>query len=71
MNGQHERNEQTMRILLAGGAGFIGSHTAVQMLNAGHDVIVVDNYSNSSPEAIRRVEAITGKKIKTDRKSVV
>ena len=52
-------------ILLAGGAGYIGSHTAVELLNAGYDVIIADNYSNSSPEAVRRVEEITGKTIKT------
>ena len=52
-------------ILLAGGAGYIGSHTAVELLNAGYDVIVADNYSNSSPESIRRVEKITGKPVKT------
>ena len=46
-------------VLLAGGAGYIGSHTAVELLNAGYDVVVADNYSNSSPEAIRRVEKIT------------
>jgi len=51
-------------ILLAGGAGYIGSHTAVELINAGYDVVVVDNYSNSSPEAIRRVEEITGKSIR-------
>ncbi|MBR4021585.1 MAG: UDP-glucose 4-epimerase GalE [Ruminococcus sp.] len=51
-------------ILLAGGAGYIGSHTAVELLNAGYEVVVVDNYSNSSPEAIRRVEKITGKTVK-------
>ena len=50
-------------VLLAGGAGYIGSHTAVELLNAGYDVIVADNYSNSSPESIRRVEQITGKHI--------
>ena len=50
-------------ILLAGGAGYIGSHTAVELLNAGYDVVVADNYANSSPEAIRRVEKITGKKV--------
>lgn len=50
-------------ILLAGGAGYIGSHTAVELLNAGYDVVVADNYSNSSPEAIARVEKITGKKV--------
>lgn len=51
-----------MKILLAGGAGYIGSHTAVELLNAGHEVVVADNFSNSSPESIRRVEEITGKK---------
>jgi UDP-glucose 4-epimerase len=50
-----------MKTLLTGGAGYIGSHTAVAMLEAGHEVAVVDNYYNSSPEAIRRVEKITGK----------
>lgn len=54
--------EISMTILLAGGAGYIGSHTAVELLNAGHQVVVVDNYSNSSPESIRRVQEITGKK---------
>ncbi len=53
-----------MRFLLTGGAGFIGSHTCVALLSAGHDVVVLDNYSNSSPEALRRVERITGKKVK-------
>ena len=52
-----------MKTLLTGGAGYIGSHTAVAMLDAGHDVAVVDNYANSSPEAIARVEKITGKKV--------
>ena len=50
-------------VFLAGGAGYIGSHTAVELLNAGYEVVVADNYSNSSPESIRRVEEITGKKI--------
>ena len=45
-----------MRILVTGGAGYIGSHTCVELLNAGHTVIVVDNLSNSSAEALRRVE---------------
>ena len=53
-----------MKTLLTGGAGYIGSHTAVAMLEAGHEVAVVDNYYNSSPEAIRRVEKITGKSVK-------
>ena len=50
-------------ILLAGGAGYIGSHTAVELLKSGYDIVVVDNYSNSSPEAIHRVEKITGKSV--------
>ncbi len=52
-----------MKTLLTGGAGYIGSHTAVAMLDAGHEVAVVDNYANSSAEAIARVEQITGKKV--------
>ncbi len=50
-----------MSILITGGAGFIGSHTAVEFLNAGYDIVVVDNYSNSSPKALERVMEITGK----------
>ena len=52
-----------MKTLLTGGAGYIGSHTAVAMLEAGHEAAVVDNYYNSSPEAVRRVERITGKTV--------
>ena len=52
-----------MRILLTGGAGYIGSHTAVALIDAGHDVVVADNYFNSSSEAVKRVEKITGKSI--------
>lgn len=51
-------------ILLAGGAGYIGSHTAVELLESGFDVIIADNYSNSCPEVIKRVEEITGKTVK-------
>lgn len=50
-------------ILVTGGAGFIGSHTSVLLLQAGYEVLVLDNFSNSKPESLRRVEAITGKKI--------
>ncbi|MGN0585207.1 MAG: SDR family NAD(P)-dependent oxidoreductase, partial [Ruminococcus sp.] len=52
------------KILLAGGAGYIGSHTAVELLSSGYEVIIADNYSNSCPEAVKRVEEITGKKVK-------
>ena len=50
-----------MSILITGGAGFIGSHTAVEFLNAGYDIVVADNYYNSSPKALERIKEITGK----------
>ena len=49
-----------MSILLAGGVGYIGSHTAVELIKAGYDVVIVDNYDNSCPEVINRIERITG-----------
>ncbi len=52
-----------MFILLAGGVGYIGSHTAVELLNAGYNVIIADDYSNSCPEVINRIKQITGKNI--------
>ncbi|AEG12090.1 UDP-glucose 4-epimerase [Shewanella baltica OS183] len=52
-----------MTILVTGGAGYIGTHTLVELLNAGNDVIVLDNLSNSSIEALNRVERITGKSV--------
>ena len=52
-----------MAVLVTGGAGFIGSHTCIELLEAGYEVVVVDNLCNSSAEAVRRVEEITGKKI--------
>lgn len=51
-------------IFVTGGAGYIGSHTCVELLQAGHEVTVYDNFSNSNPEATRRVERITGRKVK-------
>ena len=51
------------KLLITGGAGFIGSHTCVVLLEAGYQVAVVDNLCNSSREALRRVEVITGRKI--------
>ena len=50
-------------ILVTGGAGYIGSHTCVELLNAGHELVVFDNFSNSHPEALARVEKITGRKL--------
>lgn len=49
-----------MNILVTGGAGFIGSHTVVELLNAGHNPIILDNFSNSSPEVLNRIAEITG-----------
>ena len=53
-----------MTVLVTGGAGFIGSHTCVELLNAGYEVVVVDNLVNSSKEALNRVMEITGKKLR-------
>ena len=52
-----------MSILVCGGAGYIGSHTCVELLDAGYDIVVADNLANSSEEALRRVEKITGKAV--------
>ena len=52
-----------MSILVSGGAGYIGSHTCVELLEAGYDIVVVDNLSNSCEESLRRVEKITGKTV--------
>ncbi len=52
-----------MKILLTGGAGYIGSHTAVELYSAGHEVVIVDSLVNSKEEAVRRTEKITGKSI--------
>ena len=49
------------RVLVTGAAGYIGSHTAVELINAGYDVIGVDNFSNSSPDMLKGIEQITGR----------
>ena len=53
-----------MKILVTGGTGFIGSHTCVELLNAGYDVVIVDNLSNSKKEVVSYIEQITGKNVK-------
>ena len=50
-----------MTILVTGGAGFIGSHTVVELQKAGYEVVIIDNFSNSKPEALERIRRITGK----------
>src|SRR5690349_19349425 len=49
-----------MLVLVSGGAGYIGSHTVMQLIAAGHDVVIVDNFSNSKPSVVVRLEALTG-----------
>ncbi|SUY45827.1 UDP-glucose-4-epimerase [Clostridium putrefaciens] len=53
-----------MSILITGGAGYIGSHTSVELLKAGYDIVIADNFSNSKPEVLNRIEELTGKKFK-------
>ena len=49
------------KILITGGAGYIGSHTAVELLKNGEELVIVDNFSNSSPEVLEKIKKITGK----------
>ena len=60
-----------MKILVTGGAGYIGSHTCVELLNSGMDIVVVDDLSNSKYEAVKRVETITGKSIEFHKLSIL
>jgi len=53
-----------MAVLLPGGAGFIGSHTAVELLNAGKEIVILDNFSNSNPKVLESIKKITGKDFK-------
>lgn len=50
-------------VLVSGGAGYIGTHTAVALIEAGYDVVIIDNFSNSEPTAIEGVEKIVGRKV--------
>ena len=53
-----------MSILVTGGAGFIGSHTTVELLKAGREIVMIDNFSNSKPEVLEQIKKITGKDFK-------
>ena len=53
-----------MAVLVTGGAGFIGSHTAVELLNEGKEIVILDNFSNSKPEVLEAIRKITGKDFK-------
>lgn len=61
---KNEKEIFIMAILVTGGAGYIGSHTCVELLDAGYDVVVLDNLSNSSEKSLDRVKALTGKEVK-------
>ena len=70
-NNEWIGKELHMAILVAGGAGYIGSHTCVELLEAGYDVVVLDNLSNSSEKSLERVEELTGKKVTFYKKKLV
>lgn len=57
---KHTAYSLRMRVLVSGGAGYIGSHTVVQLVAAGHQVVIVDNFTNAKPAVVNRLEAITG-----------
>ena len=52
------------KVLVTGGTGYIGSHTVVELLNSGKEVVIVDNLSNSKPDVVDRIKKITGKDVK-------
>ena len=60
--GHSEERKNPMAILLTGGTGFIGSHTAVELIKAGGDVVIVDDLSNSKEEIVDKIETITGRR---------
>jgi len=53
-----------MQILITGGAGYIGSHACVELLEAGYEIVVVDNFVNSKPAVLKRIEEITGRRFR-------
>ena len=58
------KEDFSMNILVTGGAGYIGSHTCVELLESGYGVVIIDNLCNSNPKSMERVEELTGKKVK-------
>lgn len=62
-DGPNKETEYDMTVLVTGGAGYIGSHTCISLIQAGYDILVLDNLSNASREALRRVETIVGQSI--------
>ena len=60
-----------MNILITGGAGYIGSHTTVELLNNNYDIIIIDNLCNSKEEPVNRVQKLTGKKVQFYKKDLV
>lgn len=63
-NKSHIKTKVLQMILVTGGAGYIGSHTCIELENAGHDFVVFDNFSNSSRESLNRVSELIGKEVK-------
>jgi UDP-glucose 4-epimerase len=60
-NGKQQRARRAgMKVLVTGGAGYIGSHTCVELAAQGHEVVIADNFANSSPKVVPRLEAIAG-----------
>lgn len=59
----HKKGVSLLTILVTGGAGYIGSHTVIELVQNGYDVVIVDNFSNSHPEVLKRIEAITNQNI--------
>ena len=59
-----------MRILVTGGAGYIGSHTLIELLAKGHELFVIDNFANSSPEVMSAVQEIAGRSFRNDKVDV-
>lgn len=53
-----------MKVLVTGGTGYIGSHICVELIQAGHDVVVIDDFSNSKPDVLDSIKEITGKSVK-------